>query len=200
MPCSQQSLEEVRAEADSLFADIRERITAEYGYEWVQVGDEDLRPERNGYGGESMLSSTRRSAGRPPSRSRTTTTKLEVMADDRRGRGRARDAAALLVQRRVLGHRSDDDREALRQRRPARAAHLGVLHRQLPRSDAALRQHLRPRRTIRRATSARTREAQSARTGEPLEGLQMVVLASAVLSEADRAEFEEKLKDYPGFQ
>ena len=51
----QQSLEEVQAEADSLFADIRERVTAEYGYDWVQVGDEDLRPERNGYGGESML-------------------------------------------------------------------------------------------------------------------------------------------------
>jgi hypothetical protein len=44
------------------------------------------------------------------------------------------------------------------------------------------------------------REAQSARTGEPLEGLRLTVLASAVLSEADRAEFEEKLGDYPGFE
>ena len=35
----QQSLEEVRAESEELFADIRARITAEFGYEWVQVGD-----------------------------------------------------------------------------------------------------------------------------------------------------------------
>jgi hypothetical protein len=43
------------------------------------------------------------------------------------------------------------------------------------------------------------REAQNARTGEPLEGLQMVVIASGLLSDADRAEFEERLKEYPGF-
>ncbi len=49
-------MEEVRAEADSLFTDIRERLTADFGFTWVQVGDEDVRPERNGYGGESMLS------------------------------------------------------------------------------------------------------------------------------------------------
>jgi hypothetical protein len=43
------------------------------------------------------------------------------------------------------------------------------------------------------------REAQNARTGEPLEGLQLVVIASGVLSDADREEFEQKLQEYPGF-
>ena len=45
----------------------------------------------------------------------------------------------------------------------------------------------------------KTREAQNARTGEPLEGLQLAVLASRLLSEADREEFEKKLTEYPGF-
>jgi hypothetical protein len=44
------------------------------------------------------------------------------------------------------------------------------------------------------------REAQHARTGEPLEGLQLVVLASGVLSEADREAFQTKLQDYPGYE
>lgn len=54
---AQPSLEEVQAEGDELLADIRARVTEEFGYTWVEAGDVDISPERNGYGGESMLSS-----------------------------------------------------------------------------------------------------------------------------------------------
>ena len=52
---AQPSLETERAATESLFADIRDTLSDEFGYTWTQVADEQLRPERNGHGGESML-------------------------------------------------------------------------------------------------------------------------------------------------
>ena len=52
---SQQSLEQLKALADETMADVRAQLTAEYGLQWVKSADAQERPERNGYGGESML-------------------------------------------------------------------------------------------------------------------------------------------------
>ncbi|WP_345188307.1 hypothetical protein [Microbacterium panaciterrae] len=52
---TQQSLEQLQTIADETMTDIRTRLTAEYGFTWVKVSDAQDRPERNGYGGESML-------------------------------------------------------------------------------------------------------------------------------------------------
>lgn len=52
---AQPSLEDERRATEELFADIREEVSDEFGYTWTQVADEQLRPERNGHGGESML-------------------------------------------------------------------------------------------------------------------------------------------------
>ncbi|MBS1698475.1 MAG: hypothetical protein JST25_08775 [Actinobacteria bacterium] len=52
---NQQSLEQLRAMADETMADVRAQLTAEYGLQWVKSADAQERPERNGYGGESML-------------------------------------------------------------------------------------------------------------------------------------------------
>ena len=43
------------------------------------------------------------------------------------------------------------------------------------------------------------REAFKQQSGEPLEGVQLVVFARQVLQEKDRAAYEQKLKEYPGF-
>ncbi|MBS1673681.1 MAG: hypothetical protein JSS74_06925 [Actinobacteria bacterium] len=51
----QQSLEKLQALADDTMADVRAQLTAQYGLQWVKVSDVQRRPERNGYGGESML-------------------------------------------------------------------------------------------------------------------------------------------------
>ena len=43
------------------------------------------------------------------------------------------------------------------------------------------------------------REAEHAQTGEPLEGLQLMIYARQLLSEDDRGEFEQRLEEYPDF-
>ena len=197
---AQQSLEEVRADADSLFADIRARLSDRFGYTWTEVGDEDLRPERNGYGGESMLieyTSVGWSTNEPiqdPER------KVEVMQiiDE------------VVIEHGLWNLYSFND--------PAGSGIDPTMITKLYGSDDPRTQHtweyytenypdpLRFYANIYDLSNDPTgdfriaREAQNARTGEPLEGLHLMVIASAVLSETDRTEFEQKLQDYPGFE
>ncbi|WP_221584728.1 hypothetical protein [Microbacterium sp. G2-8] len=49
------SLEQTQQSIDELSQEIRDRLSAEYGVTWVQISEAQARPERNGYGGESML-------------------------------------------------------------------------------------------------------------------------------------------------
>lgn len=51
---SQPSMESLRERSTAIMADLRERISAEFGVTWVRSGDEGQRNKRNGYGGESM--------------------------------------------------------------------------------------------------------------------------------------------------
>ncbi|GGM36061.1 hypothetical protein [Microbacterium saperdae] len=197
---AQQSLEEVRADADSLFADIRTRLSDRFGYTWTEVGDEDLRPERNGYGGESMLieyTSVGWSTNEPiqdPER------KVEVM----------RIIDQVVIEHGLWNLYSFND--------PTNSGIDPTMIAKLYGSDDPRTQHTWEYYTENYPDPMRfyaniydlsndptgdfriAREAQNARTGEPLEGLQLMVIASAVLSEADRAEFEQKLQEYPGFE
>ncbi|WEK61608.1 MAG: hypothetical protein P0Y60_02250 [Candidatus Microbacterium colombiense] len=197
---NQQSLEEVRAAADSLFADIRTRLSERFGYTWVPVGDEDLRPERNGYGGESMLfeyTSVGWATNEPiqdPAR------KAEVM----------RVIDEVVIEHGLWNLYSFND--------PVNSSVDPSMIAKLYGSDDPRTQHtweyytenypepLRFYANIYDLSNDPTgdflvaREAQNARTGEPLEGLQLAVIASAVLRESDRAEFEKKLQEYPGFE
>lgn len=197
---SQQSLEEVRAQSDALFADIRARLTAEFGYTWTEVGDEDLRPERNGYGGESMLIEYTSTAWATNEPVQGYNRKLEVMAaiseevvanglwdlysfNDPTNSGIDPSMIAKL-------YGSDDPRtqttwEYYTENFPDPMRFYANIYDLSNDRDGGFRT---------------AREAQSARTGEPIEGLQLVAVASGVLSEADRAEFEERLQDYPGFE
>ena len=196
---SQQSLEEVRAQSEELFADIRARLTAEFGYTWVPVGDEDLRPERNGYGGESMLVEYTSPGWATNEPIQDYAQKLDVMA---------------VIDEVVLEHGlwdlysfNDPTNSGID---PAMIAKL--YGSDDPRTQTTWEYYtenypdpLRFYANIYDLSNdpdggfLAARQAQSARTGEPLEGLQLVVIASGVLSEADRAEFEERLTEYPGF-
>lgn len=49
------SLEQVSARFEELSRLVREELSAQFGFTWVRISDESTRPERNGYGGESML-------------------------------------------------------------------------------------------------------------------------------------------------
>ncbi|MCZ4302530.1 hypothetical protein [Microbacterium oxydans] len=197
---AQQSLEDVRAQSESLFADIRARLTDEFGYTWVAVGDEDLRPERNGYGGESMLVEYT---------SQGWATEQPIQDDDRKY------AVMAVINEVVIEHGlwelySFND--------PAISGIDPGMITKLYGSDDPRSQHtweyytenypdpLRFYADIHDLSNDQdggflaAREAQQARTGEPLEGLQLFVLASGVLSDADREEFETRLQDYPGYE
>lgn len=196
---NQQSLEEVRAEADSLFTDIRDRLTARFGYTWVKVDDEDLRPERNGYGGESMLYEYTSVGWATVEPIEGYDRKLAVM-----------DIIDQVVQEHGLyGLYAFND--------PTNSGIDPSMITKLYGSDDPRTQHTWESYTENYPDPLRfyaniydlsndssgnflaEREAQNARTGEPLEGLQLFVLGSAVLSEDDREEFEQKLTEYPGY-
>lgn len=195
---SQQSLEEVQAAAESLFADIRERLTAEFGYEWVRVGAEDLRPERNGYGGESMLVEYTSAGWATTEPIQDYDRKLAVM-----------DVIGSVVAERGMSYLTSFNGE-----------YSGLdpsMIEKLYGSADPRQQHtweyyaddypepMRFYATVYDLSNDPTgefrtaREAQSARTGEPLEGLQLTVIASGLLSDADRDAFEQKLQEYPGY-
>ncbi|WP_251053578.1 hypothetical protein [Microbacterium sp. ISL-59] len=196
----QQSLEEVRAQSEELFADIRTRLTQEFGYTWVAVGDEDLRPERNGYGGESMLVEYTSAGWATEQPVQGYARKQEVMAaiDD------------VVVQHGLWNLYSFND--------PTGSGIDPSMIAKLYGSDDPRTQHTWEYYTENYPDPMRfyaniydlsndqdggflaAREAQAARSGEPLEGLQLVVIASGVLGEDDRAEFETKLQEYPGFE
>ncbi|MFT4158115.1 MAG: hypothetical protein QM630_09370 [Microbacterium sp.] len=195
----QQSVEDVRAAAAELFADIREQVTAKFGYDWVQVGDEALRPERNGYGGESMLYTfaTEGWATTEPIQDYDTKVAVMDLIDDividhgMYGLYAFNDPSASSMDPTMLTklYGSDDPHtqhtwESYTDNYPEPMRFYADIYDLSNDQDGGLQ---------------RTREAQSARTGEPVEGLQIVVVADAVLQDADREEFIEKLAEYAGF-
>ncbi|WP_415137884.1 hypothetical protein [Microbacterium sp.] len=195
----QQSVEEIRAASDALFADIRARLTAEFGYEWVPVGDETLRPERNGYGGESMLveyASAGWATTEPIQDYDRKVAVMDLIGDIVNEHGMYglyafNDPLQSGIDPTIIAkmYGSDDVRtqhtwEAYSDNYPEPMRFYADIYDLSNDDDGSF---------------TRTREAQSARTGEPVEGLQFVVIASAVLSEADREEFEKRLEEYPGF-
>lgn len=195
---SQQSLEEVQAEAESLFADIRARVTAEFGYEWVQVGDEDFRPERNGYGGESMLVEYASAGWATTEPINDYQRKLQVMGviDDVVAE---HGLASLYSFNDEYSSLEPTIKEKFYGSADPREQHTWEYYTE--NWPEPIRFYANIYDLSQDATGGflKQREAQNARTGEPLEGLQIVVVASAVLSEADREEFQKKLEEYPGY-
>lgn len=195
----QPSVEDIRADADALFTEIREELTATYGYEWVEVGEDDLRPERNGYGGESMLYEYRTAAWATTEPIQDYDRKLEVLDL----------IDSIVVQHGMYSLYSFNDPVGSNMD-PATIAKL--YGSEDPRTqhswESVTSAYDGPMRFYATMTdlsqdptgSERTaREAQSARTGEPLEGLQLFVMANAVLSDDDREAYEKKLEEYPGY-
>lgn len=196
---NQQSLEEVQAESESLFADIRERLTARFGFEWVPVGAEDFRPERNGYGGESMLVEYASAGWATTQPIQDYSQKLAVMDEidavvaehgmsylySFNGEYSGIDPTMIA---KLYG--SDDPREQ----------HTWEYYSENYPEPMRFYANIYDLSNDPNGDFRKAREAQNARSGEPLEGLQLAVIASAVLSEDDRAAYEEKLQEYPGFR
>ncbi len=195
---SQPSLEDVRTSSEQAMEAIKKRLSAEFGYTWSPAGDENLRPERNGYGGESMLVQYTSQVWGTNEPIQDYDRKLAVMAviDE------------VLTEYDMWGIISLND--------PSSGLDEGMLEKLYGSADPRTQDSWEwysddypgPRRfyaTIDDTSHDETgeflasRQAQAERTGEPLEGLQIAFIASPLLSDADRDEFEQKLEEYPGY-
>lgn len=198
IPLEQDSFEQVDARAEAAMVDIRERLTEEFGFTWVPVGEVDRRPERNGYGGESMLVQYTSRAWATVEPVQDDDLKMDVMGV----------IAEVVEDHGLWGFGSLNE------------PNYGIddsLLAQLYGSADPRTQHtwewyaddfpgpMRFYATIDDLSNdtigdfTASREAQSARTGEPVEGLQLMMIAPRVLSEADRDAYIEKLGEYPGY-
>ncbi|BDZ39856.1 hypothetical protein [Microbacterium suwonense] len=188
----------MQAEGDELMAQVRRRLTDEYGYTWVQSGAVDISPERNGYGGESML---RRYTS-------TVWTTEQPVRDDQRKRNVMRAIDQVLDQRGMprlyplneTGSGISDDMVAklYGSSDPARQ-HTWEYYSDTYPEPLRFYAYVYDLSNDPTGEFRQQREALSKQDGEPLEGVQLVVFARQVLPEADRAEYQERLGDYPGF-
>ena len=193
---NQQSLEGLQALADETMTDVRTQLTAKYGLQWVKSADAQERPERNGYGGESMLV-------RFASDTWATTTpvtgyahKLEVMQT----------IESIIVQHGWRGMVAFND--------PASGVDPTMISKMYGGATPETQvdwewfsddepdpgwfyadiTDLANDVTGEYRTS---REQTSQRTGEPLEGLQLAIVGRYMLSEKKAAEFQKALTKYP---
>jgi hypothetical protein len=188
------SLEEVQQTADVVLAAVRARLTSEFGFEWVEGVAGGIRPERNGYGGESMLVQYRSSNWATTTPITDHGLKLQVMNT----------ISEVLVEHgfwysvafnepesgfdpayleRLYG--SDDPRtqpmwEWYSDNEPDPMKVYSTLI-DLTHDDGSFRA---------------AREGQVGSSGEPIEGLRLMVLVPEVLSEADVQEFQERMEEY----
>jgi hypothetical protein len=193
---AQPSLERTRESADAVMADVRAALTAEFGYTWVAGADETVRPERNGYGGESMLVEFWSQTWATVEPITDLDRKYEVMAVIDR----------VIDEHGFWGIISFND--------PSSGLDPSILERMYGTADPATQplwewysndgpgvMHLYAGITdLTLDTTGEflaARQAQTAGTTEPLEGLTISILGSRLLGEADRDAFESALQEYP---
>lgn len=194
---SRPSLEQVRGRAEDALAEMRRRLTDRFGYTWTQAAAENIRPERNGQGGESMLVQYTSVTWMTNEPIRDYQRKLDVMTV----------IEEVLLDHGMYGLYSFND--------PSSGIDDGILERFYGGTDPRTQDTwewysdefpdpLRFYAMIHDLSHDESgefrgeREAQHARTGEPLEGLQLSFLAPQLLSEADREQFQERMQAYPG--
>lgn len=188
------SLEATRARYDEMFKAVREELTKQFGFTWTSV-PESIRPQRNGYGGESMLNyyiSERWFTNEKVSGTEHKTEVLNAVNDvlDKYGVGLYSlndpsngDTPDMLT--RLYGS-ADIETQTLWE--------WGGLDWDFGGSVYADVTDLANDST---GDFKKSREAMHNLTGEPLEGLELFAVAEDLLSEADVDEFKERLKDYP---
>lgn len=195
---SQMSLERVRALSDEALAEIRERLTEEFGYSWSPVGEENLRPERNGYGGESMLVQYISVPWMTNEPIQDYNRKVEIM-------GIVEEVLydygmySLYSFNEPSSGLDDTILEKFYGSTDPRTQNTWEYYTENypdPMRFYAVTYDLSNDRT---GDFLAERRAQSDLTGEPLEGLQIYFLAPQLLSEADREEFQARMQEYPGF-
>jgi hypothetical protein len=193
---AQPSLEEMRARADAFMADVRRALTDRFGYTWVKVADETLRPERNGYGGESMLVRMYSPVWAIEQSVHDYNRKLAIMSV----------IESVAMRHDFYGPYSLNDdpgfddslTEKLYGSSNPRTQHTWEWYAPAWPDPGWMYVSIWDLTLDSTGELRKSREAMQARSGEPLEGLQLVYYAAELLSEADRAEFIERMRGYPG--
>lgn len=202
----ERSLEEVQAEADELGAEIRQALTDEFGFTWVKENEGSLRYERNGYGGESLLQNWRSPTWITEQPIRDYTEKLKVMevideilwdTGEYYAMGALNDPS--------YSSRSDEALTALYGSADPRTQVTWEWATSRTRNVSFNSE--RPESTLFYALiddlendadgTERARAEANAKEGVPIEGLSMIFIQPQVLSEADRAAFEEGTREVP---
>ena len=192
---SRLSLEQAIGTGDAMLAAIRAELTDRFGYGWTPGVAGSTRAERNGYGGESLLVAYTSDNWATTEAIRDHAQKLATMAaiDDVLLDGGFSDLYSLndpangfdpAILERFYG--SADIRTQATWEWVASDG-TGVIRVYATLTDL----------TDDDGTFRAAREGQVAGSGEPLEGLRISVYAPEVLSEADVAEFLQRLEDYP---
>ena len=192
---SRTSLEDARALADSLSAEIRDELSAEYGFTWTERPAEDLRPERNGHGGESMLvrfTSATASTNEPI---HDYETKLAVM-DSIQGVLTRHDWWELYAFNEPGSGMDPSLLEKFYGSDDPKTQVAWEWYTQDPTGDVAFYASIVDLSQDTTGDWREDREVQSGQTGEPVEGLQISFYAERLLSEADHAEFERRMAEY----
>lgn len=191
------SLEEARATADVLSAEIRARLSAEFGVTWTAAPDEDVRPERNGYGGESMLvryTSTTWSTVEPVQGERRKAAMMHAIEEVVTGHGWW---GMLAFNEPDAGMDPTILEKFYGSTDPATQV-AWEWYTEDPAGDLALYATVTDLSNDPDGSWRTDREAQHAQTGEPIEGLQISFYAERLLSGADRDEFERRMAEYGG--
>lgn len=198
------SLEEYAAEMDRLSAAVRERLSAEFGFTWVQVDEGTTRPERNGYGGESMLQQYRSPTWATNEPVQGYDTKIDVM----NAINAALQAEGIFYSMYPLNEPdssiTDDSLESLYGSADPREQVLWEWYTEISAVPdySSVRAPLFYAHIIDLSNDdtglwTTRQEAAHEDTGEPLEGLQLIQTAGSLLSEDDRDEFEQRIADSP---
>lgn len=196
---TQPSLEEVRTQSEAALEDIKAQLSAKFGYTWVLAGEENLRPERNGYGGESMLSGYTSVIWATNEPIQDYSRKIAVMdVIDQVLYEHGLWGIIALNDPNVAGISKESVEKLYGDADPHYQDVWDYYSNNYP---DPIRFHAVINDTSKDETGGflKEREAQSQRSGAPLEGLQVYFMASEMLSEADREAFEAKIKEYDGF-
>ncbi|OCG76484.1 hypothetical protein [Microbacterium sediminis] len=201
-----ESLEQMQARFDSLSEAIRTELTDRFGFTWVRIGEGSTRPERNGYGGESMLVEYSAPVWATEQPIRTEAQKREVMAaiDD----GLLREGVYWpLYPLNADSGITDDSLDKLYGSADPATQVVWEWYTEVGGTDLMYESGA-PDPSLFYATITdlthddtgvfrQRQEAENASDGTPLEGLQLFFLGRQLLSEADREAFEQAIADSP---
>lgn len=200
------SLEQMQARFDELSEAIRTELSDRFGFTWVRIGEGSTRPERNGYGGESMLVeySAPVWATEQPIRSESDKRAVMAVIDEVLAENGVYWSLYALNED---GGITDDSREKLYGSADPATQVVWEWYTEVSDGDLMYEQGA-PQPSLFYATITdlthdetgvfrQRQQAEQAQYGTPLEGLQLFFLGRQLLSESDREAFEQAIADSP---